>query len=48
MSPSDLAEQFLELQRLRREVYELEKRFAGEIQKHATGDDQTNPAGNRK
>jgi hypothetical protein len=30
-SPSGLAEQFLELQQLRKEVYELEKRFAGEM-----------------
>jgi hypothetical protein len=46
-SPSDLAEQFLELQRLRKKVHELEKRFSGEIQQGA-GDDQTDPTGNRK
>jgi len=47
MSPSALAEQFLQLKRLRRKVYELEKRLAGEIQQGA-GDDETDPTGNRK
>jgi hypothetical protein len=46
-SPSDLAEQFRELQRLRKKVYELERRFAGKIQQ-GTGDDQTDPAGGKK
>jgi len=46
-SPSDLAEQFRELQRLRKKVYELERSFAGKIRR-VTGDDQTDPAGNRK
>ncbi len=35
------------MQRLRKEVYELETRFAGEIQQ-GTGDDRTDPAGNQK
>jgi hypothetical protein len=39
-SPNDLAEQFLELQRLRKKVYELEKRFSDEIQR-GRGDNQT-------
>ena len=47
MSPSDLAEQFLQLKLLRQKVYELEKRLAGEIQQGA-GDDETDPAGSRK
>ena len=47
MSPSALAEQFLQLKRLRKKVYELEKRLAGEIQQGAS-DDETDPTGNRK
>jgi hypothetical protein len=47
MTPSDLAEQFRELQRLRKKVYELEKRFAGEM-RQVRSDDQTDPAGKRK
>jgi hypothetical protein len=47
MSPSDLAEQFRELQRLRKKVCDLEKRFADE-NRQVMGDDQSDPAGNRK
>lgn len=36
-SPSDLADQFLELQRLRKKVYELEKLMANDSQQGATG-----------
>jgi hypothetical protein len=47
MTPSDLAEQFRELQRLRKKVFELEKRLAGEM-RQVRGEDQTDPAGKRK
>jgi hypothetical protein len=46
-SSGDLAERFLELLRLRKKVFELEKSLAGDCQQGAGGD-RTDLAGHQK